>query len=231
MPLSEQKQVHLQTFDGGIDSVSAPELVKPNQYDYALNINTMSTANGDVGVVTNIKGNVLIPKTLPSGRCRTLGWARDEEKNKLYEFVWNINGYHTIYQFDGLTNQSIVVMQSITDTGGIDIFGWTEFELILMTDVVRNALLYWVKAGNKAAKINVNKALDKSPTGYGIITEEFVNAYKLAPIVAPTMEYYSDTTVPINRLYGTLTWCWSESSDRCKGYQSIGQRSHLLFGL
>lgn len=201
---SNEKQIHIQTFDGGLNTTDAPELVKANQYSYALNINTMSTANGDVGVVTNIKGNVVIQKVLPSGRCRTLGFARDEEVNKIYEFVWNEKLYHTIYQYDAVTNQSIVVLQNITDTGGTDIFKWTENDLILMTDVVRNSLLYWVKKGNKASKINIKKALDKSSTGYGIITEEFINAYKLAPISAPVMEYYSDTTVPINRLYGTL---------------------------
>lgn len=201
---SNQKQVYTQLFSGGLDTVTAPEMRKSDTYFYALNINVMSTAQGDVGIVTKIRGNVLIPKTLPSGRCRTLGWAKDEEANKLYEFVWNENGYHTIYQFDGLLNRSIIVMQNLTDTAGVDIWGWSEFDLILMTDVVRNALLYWSKRGNKANKININKALDKSPTGYGIITEEFVNAYKLAPIAAPTMQYYSDTNEPINRLYGTL---------------------------
>lgn len=201
---SNEKQIYTQTFSGGMDSVTAPELRKPDTYEMGLNINVMSTAHGDVGIVTKIKGNVLVPKELPEGRCRTLGWAKDEESNRLYEFLWNENGYHTIYQFDGITNSSIIVLQSITDTSGVDIFGWSEFDLILMTDVVRNELLYWVKKGNKASKINVNKALDKSSTGYGIITEEFVNAYKLAPIAAPVMQYYSDTTVPINRLYGTL---------------------------
>ena len=201
---SNEKQIAIHTFSEGLDTTSARELSKNTTYSYALNINTMSTANGDVGIVTNIKGNVIIPKALPSGRCRTVGWARDEEVNKLYEFVWNENLYHTIYQYDAVTNQSIIVLQNLTDTGGTDIFKWTENDLILMTDVVRNSLLYWVKKGNKASKFNINKALDKSSSGYGIVTEEFINAYKLAPIAAPVMEYYSDTTVPINRLYGTL---------------------------
>lgn len=201
---SPQKQVYLQTFSGAIDATTAVELRKSDTYEYGLNINVLSTANGNVGIVTNLKGNVLVPKSKPSGRCRTIGWARDEEVNKLYEFLWNENGYHTIYQYDGITNSCIIVMQNITDTGGLDILKWTERDLILMTDVVRNALLYWVKKGSKASKINVKKALDKSSTGYGIITEEFVNAYKLAPIVAPTIQYYSDTNVNVNRLYGTL---------------------------
>lgn len=201
---SKQKQTYVQTFSGGLDTVTAPEYRKSDTYEFGMNINVMSTAQGDVGIITKLKGNVIIPKTLPDGRCRTLGWSKDEENNKLYEFVWNENGFHTIYQFDGLLQRSIPVVQNLTDTAGEDIFGWTEFDLILMSDVVRGVLLYWAKNGNKASKINIAKALDKSSTGYGTITKEFVNAYKLAPIVAPTMQYYSDTSVPVNRMYGTL---------------------------
>ncbi len=201
--MEQPKKMVIHNFTQGMDTTTSNELIESNKYRLGMNINVMSTAQGDVGIVTKLKGNVLISKTLPSGRCRTLGYARDEENNKLYEAVWNENGYHTWYQFDGLLNRSIIVLQNITDTGGIDIFGWTEFDLILMTDVI-NDLLYWSKRGNKASKFNIQKALDKSPTGYGIVTEEFINAYKLAPIVAPAMAYYSDTSVPINRLYGTL---------------------------
>lgn len=201
--LSPQKQVATHRFFS-VNTSDAREYLSANEAVFMLNCVTLSTAKGDVGVVTNLKGNTLISTNLHEGRNRTLGWASDEENNKFYYFVWNENGYHTIYRYDGLLNRIDAVMQSITDTGGVDIFRWKEEDLIRMADVVRNTQLYWVKRGNDAAKINIEKAMDKSDNGYGFISEEFVNAYKLAPAVAPINVYASDTTVDVNYLYGFL---------------------------
>lgn len=202
---SPLKQVSKHRFIDGVNTVTAREYVKPTQAAYMLNCVSMSTAKGDVGVITNPKGNVLIDILLPDGRNKTIGWSKDEERNRFYYFVWNENGFHSIFRYDGLSNEIVLVMQSITDTGGVDIFNWKEKDLILMADVVRGSLLYWVKNGNDAAKINIDKALEKGDSGYGdIILKEFVNAYKLAPIVAPVAQYFSDTSVAVNKWYGTL---------------------------
>lgn len=202
---SPLKQVSKHRFIDGVNTNIAREYLKSTEAAYKLNCVTMSTANGDIGVVSNIKGNTLIQTDLPEGRSKTLGWAKDEEDNKFYYFVWNSNGYHSIYMYNVLLNSITLVMQSIKDTGGIDILRWTETDLILMADIVRNNLLYWVKKGNEAAKINIQKALDNSDAGYGeVITEEFISAYKLAPVVAPVAAYFSDSSVNSNRWYGTL---------------------------
>lgn len=200
---SPEKQVANHRFFS-VNTSDAREYLSATEAVFMLNCITLSTAKGDVGVVTNLKGNTLVSTDLPEGRNRTLGWASDEESNKFYYFVWNENGFHTIYRYDGLLNRIDPVMQSITDTGGVDIFRWTEQDLIRMADVVRNTQLYWVKRGNDAAKLNIEKAMDKSDNGYGFISEEFVNAYKLAPAFAPINTYASDTSIGINYLYGYL---------------------------
>lgn len=201
--LSPQKQVSTHKFEY-VNTDTARELLGANEAVFMLNCITLSTAQGSVGVVTNLKGNTLIEKELHEGRNRTIGWATDEEVNKFYYFVWNENGYHTVYRYDGLLNRIDVVFQSITDTGGVDILRWKEEDLITMADVVRNTQLYWVKRGNDAAKINIEKAMDKSDNGYGFISEDIINAYKLAPAVAPVNTYASDTSIDINNFYGTL---------------------------
>jgi|GEM_PF-2439464 len=202
---SNQKQIYNQTFDGGIVTSIAPELRPSNTYEYMLNCSVMASGVGNVGIVTNIKGNTLIETPLPTGENKCIGTAKDQEKNLFYFFVWNSNGYHTIFEYNGLSKNILVVLQSITDTGGFDVLNFSKDYLILMTDIVRNKLLYWVDGLNDARKINIQKALDKSDKGYGLtILEEYINAYKLAPSSAPIASYFSDTSKLINTLYGTL---------------------------
>lgn len=201
---SELKIVATNTFNEGIDTSTDKTLLAPTRARYILNCNTMSTAVGNVGIVTNLKGNSLIEFTLPEGDNVCIGTASDDEKNKFYYFLWNSEGFHGIYRYDGLLKKIDAIVLNITDTGGLDVLNFKRENLILMTDIVQNELLYWVQKDNPARKININKALDKSDTGYGVITAEVINAYKLAPFSAPKAAYFSDTNVEVNRLYGTL---------------------------
>src|ERR1041385_1796940 len=133
--MQADKEKYTQTFDGGIYTTIAPELLPSNAARYILNCNVLSTASGNVGIITNVKGNKEVTFTLPSGINRTLGYAKDEERANLYMFVWNSNNYHTIYRFNNLTRSVIPVLQNLTDTGGENIFTLTE-EFILHADVV-----------------------------------------------------------------------------------------------
>ena len=201
---SNLKKVSTHNISEGINTVVAPELMKNTQAKYILNCHSLSTGVGDVGVITNVKGNLSIPTTLPDGENKTIGTAVDTEKNLFYFFVFNSNGFHTIFQFNELTRTVISILQSKTDTGGIDVLNFSKDYLILMTNVVDNNLLYWVDGLNDARKINIKKCLDKSVNGYGAsILEEYINAYKLAPSLPPAVTYFSDLSKNINRLYGS----------------------------
>ena len=203
---SPLKDIYTQLFTGGMDSDTAPEQMPNDRYRYMLNCNVFDSVGGNMGVVTNVKGNVNIPVPLPAGRCKTIGWASDEEKNNMYFFVWNINGYHGIYRFNLVDRAVIKVMECITDTGGVDIFGWEERDLILSANVIGNELLYWTTRGDNrhpARKINISKALDRSLTGYnGTIKEEYTRAYKRTASYPPRADYFTDTNRKYNRLYG-----------------------------
>lgn len=202
---SELKKVHTATFEGGIVTTIAPELRQPNTAEYILNCDILSSGEGNVGIITNQKGNTLIQTPLPDGENKTIGTALDEESKVFYFAVWNSNGYHTWYQYDAVDKQVSIVMQSITDTGGIDILRWDKQFKILHADVVRNNLLYWADGLNPARKINIAKAKDKSSTGYGaIISEDFIDAYKHAPSFSPFPVYDTDTSINFNRHYGNL---------------------------
>ena len=204
MPSSE-KQLHTQTFTNGINTSTAPELLGADTARYMLNCYTLATGQGNVGVVTNIKGNTIVSDTLPLGDNKCIGVVTDDENNKFYFFVWNSEGYHSIRMYDEVSNSIIKIVESITDTGGSDVLNFSKDYLVLMGDVVRDKLLYWVDGLNDARKINVEKALDPTTSGYGgTITADFINAYKFAPTFAPTTDYFSDTTKNFNYLYGRI---------------------------
>lgn len=90
---SELKRIDTHIFSGGMDTVTAKELLEPNKYAYMLNCNVLSSAVGNVGVVTNDKGNTLIQVPLPSGVNRVIGCVNDEERNNFYFAVWNNEGF------------------------------------------------------------------------------------------------------------------------------------------
>lgn len=197
------KDIHRQTFDGGIDTVTAAEDMPANKAKYILNCNVLSTAAGNVGVITNIKGNTQVEFDLPDGDCICIGKAVDEERSNFYFAICNSGGFHTWYRYNIIEKRVSIVIQSKTDTGGTDILRWTTDRLILHANVIHNNRLYWTDT--IARKINIDKALDKSVNGYGIVIEEdFINAYKRAPVYGPASEYFTDNTKPFNRMYGRL---------------------------
>lgn len=202
---SNLKQVATHTFIDGIDTVTAPELARNTTARYILNCHTSSTGVGNVGIVTNVKGTTAIQTALPSGENKCIGTCTDEEKGVFYYFIWNSNGFHGIYRYEEIPNSITLVLQDKSDFGDLSVLNFSKDNLILMANVIRNKLLYWVDGLNDARKINVDKALDQSESGYGnIVLEEYINANKLQPAFSATAEYYSDTTKPFNYLYGKL---------------------------
>lgn len=200
-----EKITQRQTFNGGINTTSAPEYISNDEAYYMLNCVVLSTGEGNVGLVQNAKGNTLISTALPEGENHVIGYASDEESNKFYYALYNSNGFHTWYEFDAIEKRINIVLQSKTDTNNIDILRFDKDHLILHADIVKGSLLYWVDGFNNARKFNVLKAKDKSIMGYGtLIREDYINAYKKTSVYAPTPVYKEDSTYNFNRLYGRL---------------------------
>lgn len=201
------KIIYEQTFVGGMNTVLAKNLLSPEQYVYMLNCDVTSTADGNVGIVTNIKGDISVDVQLPEGENRTIFSIRNEESNKLYYAVWNSLGYNTWFEFDYVSKTIKTVIQSITDTGGVDIFKWEKGVLINSANIVNDNLLYWTMKGHPARKINISKAVDKSfeSGGYGnVILEEYTRANKKSPAFSPSVRYDTDTSRKKNDVYRKL---------------------------
>lgn len=213
MPIPEHL-IHTQTFEGGMNSDLADEYMRKNMARVFLNCRVLSSAGGNIGVVSNMLGNVLVTTPLPDGINKTIGSTADEKRNKIYFAVYNSDGYHTWYQYDELLNKVIRVLQSKTDSDGIDILRFNlkypifHIDIIDGTDTLTGTdspLLSWCDAYNKGRKFNINKALDKSPLGYGYtIFEDYINQYKKCPVYAPVPNYLTDPSRNSNFLYGKL---------------------------
>lgn len=203
---SDLKILQTNSFEGGQNTDLAPDLLPSNKYAYMLNCNVLSSAEGNVGIVTNLKGNIKIEVDLPEGENKTIGVGLDEEKNKFYYAVWNSNGMHGWYMFDAVSMSITPVLISMRDTGSVDIFQWKKDNLILHVNIIDNNKLYWAVKDSPARKFNIAKALDKSvEAGYGdVIFEEYTRAYKKPPMLAPSVRYITDLTKKFNRVYGSL---------------------------
>lgn len=199
---------HIQSFTGGMNTDLSPKLMPADTVLHMLNCHVFSSAEGNMGVVSNVRGNIKIEFPLPDGTNKTIGWASDEERSNLYFFIYNSLGYHGIYRYNSVDNAVIPVLVSRTDTDDIDIFKWREEDLILHANVIGNNLLYWCVRGNvrhPARKINISKSMDSSESGYGAtILEEWTRAYRRTSDYAPRSEYFTDPDKGYNRLYGRL---------------------------
>lgn len=207
-------RIHTQTFEEGINTDLADELVSSKMARYMLNCRVVSSAGGNLGIVTNIKGTVMITTPLPDGDCKTIGAQADEKNNKFYFAVWNSNGYHTWFLYDEILNRIIPFLQSINDSDDIDILRFDKnypilhIDLVIITNIETgqdNTAIYWCDGLNKARKTNIQKCLDKTDTGYSIrITEDYVTAYKKCPVYAPVPTYFTELARDANFLYAQL---------------------------
>lgn len=139
-------------FTGGIDLDSNAQAVNPEDYRYALNVRNGDNQQGKFGIVTNTKGNVLVPYTQPAGDNVVLGTYEDTATGDNYYFVYNSNSNHQIRRYNAATGDITLVCQT-------DIFdgSWAPNQSISHINLVDNKLLYWTDT--KPRKINIEKAV------------------------------------------------------------------------
>ena len=118
-------------FSGKLNLDDANYRVSNNDYIDALNVTKDAQGKGQDKVVSNILGNELIPYSAPSGTNKVIGFYSDKIRNRAYYFIWNSNGYNTILYYDLNSNEIIQVLQSKTDSNGIDILNFNPSYKIL----------------------------------------------------------------------------------------------------
>jgi len=167
---------------------------------YVVNIIGFATLPKDFST-TNLIGNRLVPFNKPSGRNKTIGAKDDSLRNRVYEFLWNSNGFHTIIIYNNATRVRTKLLQSKTDSGGIDILDFDEHTKIIHIDIIHRDgegdMLYFTDGRTSPKKINIT-FLENGI--YGVVKLAFIEAAKAPFLSPPLVVYGSDLTRNANSL-------------------------------
>ena len=189
-------------FSGKLNLDDANYRISNNDYIDALNITKDAQGNGQDKVVSNILGNTLIPYSAPSGTNKVIGFYPDRVRNRAYYFLWNSNGYNTILYYDLSTNDVITVLQSKTQSSGIDILNFNPSYKVLSINIfyrdLEGDILFFNDAYNPPKSLNVTNI-------YGNDWKlEYLLVAKAPPVMPPKVTYENDTTITINNLRNKL---------------------------
>ena len=185
---------------GGMDTDSAFELIAPNDYVTAHNIRTTGDTTNEEGYVVAIESNTLIPLLLPDGLNKCIGANKFEIERKIYKFIFNSFGFHTITELDYDTNTEEIIFTNKTDSGGEDVLLLNTDSYI--TDIkLLNGILYFINSDDQPCNINIAKLKNGS---YGVVTLNDFLLIKKQPTVIPSVVYASDPTRQSNTLYSRL---------------------------
>lgn len=165
-------------FTGGLDQDSSQELIANGDYPYALNCRVSTV--GNIGKITNALGTIEVSIDLPSGENQTIGSYQDKLKKKLYYFLYNSQGSHGIYEFDG--NAITLVIQS-------DLFNFSpDYKITGVTKI--DNLLYWTDNNNESMVVDVERAKNgEYEQPYKI---EYFTQIRKPPLNPPTATYVTD---------------------------------------
>ncbi len=135
---------------------------------------------------------------LASGVNKVIGGKEDLVHNRYYVFIWNSGGLHTIVYYDGASDTIVKVLESKTDSGGVDILQFDPSEKIHSVDIIYTNdgdILSFVDSLKRPSQINVDKAISGF---YGTWQRSFLDVAKEPPSLPPQCIFEDDGTVTVN---------------------------------
>lgn len=194
-------QVELkQNFDGGLDLDSSPYAMLPNSYIDALNITRNSVGANQDRVVANIVGNRIAAYNLPTGRNKCIGAFPFTLRGTVIYFIWNSNDKHSVLQFTVSTRVTVPIFINKTDSGDIDILGFTENGKITSVNVYprdEGDLLFFLDSLGRPTEMDITLFLAGT---YTPVTRALIDTGKMPPLFPPSVVYSADTTRRANNL-------------------------------
>ena len=189
-------------FSGKLNLDDANYRISNNDYIDALNVTKDAQGAGQDKIVSNILGNTLIPYSPPSGTNKVIGFYSDRVRNRAYYFLWNSNGYNTILYYDINREEINIVLQSKTDSNGIDILNFNPSYKVLSVNIfyrdLEGDILFFNDGYNPPKSLNVINL-------YGSNWKlEYLLVAKAPPVMPPKVTYENDTTITINNLRNKL---------------------------
>lgn len=178
-----------------LNTDSDERVLQKTEMSDALNIRVTTEDNGDAGVVKNIDGNTIlgaIGNTTAGSVNKIVGSYEHEGTNRLFVFVHNSLGIHTIYEL----NQGDSSFTKIIESSNVSLSGEP---LSINGMVIDEELhLYFTDGEEEPQKVNVDTSL-----AAGTYPSSFVEAsvMKKAPN-APQVSISTDSSKKSNELYG-----------------------------
>jgi len=165
---------------------------------YAINVETATSYDDDIGALEKSKAPVLVDYDLPSGENKCIGTIVSEQVNNIYIFIYNSNSNHRIYEY----NDQYEVTELVIESSELN---FTEYNNVV-GDAVRGfkpneILLYFTDNVNPIRQINVERAKDG---GYGSIDQEKISLIKYQPNKAPTFRFTKDPSYNGNNIYNKV---------------------------
>ena len=169
------------------------------QHRSARNIRFTGGASGLTA--ENIKGNVIVSNSLPSGTNECIGRFFDDIKNRIFYFNYNSNLNHGIYILDVATEAITALLVCGTNTDE-DILNFTLDEPVfavkmLYGDTDQGDTLYFNNCQKEPCQINIEKTLAGT---YGTMKRAFLEVVKYPANRPPLVAYGDDGTVTVNSL-------------------------------
>ena len=189
-------------FNGKLNLDVAEYRISNGDYLDALNITKDAQGRGQDRVVSNIVGNTLLPYTLPEGTNKIIGFYPDRVRNRAYYFLWNSQGYNSILYYSVDANLVDKVLESKTDSNGIDILTFNPSYKVLSVNLYyrddEGDILFFNDGLNPPRSLNVNNV-------YGTNWKaEYLLVAKAPPVMPPQVVYENDTTITVNNLRNKL---------------------------
>lgn len=189
--------IDLKNLNGIMDTDSSNQTIGQNSIKMGRNIRFRN------GRYENIEGTTLIPCNLPSGVNETIKSFYDDLKQRIFIFLYNSNGTHSIRYID-LNVKPYVVSDLLvcgTNTDG-DILGFTLdgkiYDVkILYGDDTQGDTIYFINSQNEPCQINIERTLAGT---YGTMTRDFLEVIKYPANRPPYVTYGDDNTVTVNTM-------------------------------
>lgn len=200
MPHKEIKSI----LNGGMDLDTDPSVLGKSKYIDALNITTDAVQPNNDQSITNLISNQKIIFTYPTGTGIVIGHKVNTLRNTVIYFRYNTNGFHGIYEYNHTTRIITKILENLTDTGNIDILGFTSANKINSIDIYNRDegdLLFFLDSLGRPTGLDITKF---KLGAYLPVTRRIIDKAKCPPLIQPTGVYSNDTSVRINNTSNKL---------------------------
>ncbi len=198
--------IEIKTLDGGLNKDDSQYRLPPNDYIDSLNISHDAVEGSNDKIITPIIANRIGDATYvyPSGLLKCIGAAANTLRNTIIQCIWNSQDYHLILEYNLTTRLHTKILENLTDTGGVDILGFTQSGKILSINIYNRDegdLLFFLDSLGRPTGLDIT--LFKQGE-YIPVTRDIIDKAKKPPLSPPNVVFGNDTSRRSNNFRNKL---------------------------